>query len=786
MSERERAKLRLEIAHVLFIDIVGYSKLPINEQSEQLHRLREIVRGTEQFRIAEGEGKLLRLPTGDGGALVFRNDPEAPVLCALEIANALKNNPELRVRMGIHSGPVNEVTDLNEQANIAGAGINIAQRIMDCGDAGHILLSKHVAEDLEHYPRWQSCLHELGECEVKHGARVGLVNFYDREIGNSQVPKKLLVVKRKRVRLLVGTALVLLLLAVAAAFVLLQKKPTGSTSVLSDRSIAVLPFENLSDDKSNAYFADGIQDEILTRLSKIAALKVISRTSTQRYKSRPDNLREIGKQLGVSNLLEGSVQKAGDSVRINVQLIQADNDSHLWAETFDRKLDNIFGMESEVATAIAGSLQAKLTGSEQRALAMQETDNVAAYDAYLRGLALAAAGNAEDNWRPAVAAYAEAVRIDPRFALAWANLASRRSTLYFFGDDIAENTADAIKEAADTALRLQPDLGEAWVAQGDYRYHVLRDFPGALQAFDEARKRLPNDAQVLVARARVLLRMGRWEEARSNLERATELDPRNLSLLGQRASFLQEMRRFAEARAVLDQALLVAPRGNTLFIAEKADTYLSEGRFDAGAKLVDPLPLDPKDAPVYWAKVALLWVQGRFDVAIAAWQARLPNPGTPLTGQQTRLAVRLGYAQLSVGHATAARPLFERVIQALKPTPTSAVRIDDTGLPMVLASAYAGITEKQAALDQARQAIGLYNDDAVRRPAAEATLAQVQAWFGDTDAAMAALPHLLQVPSGVMPGDLQMDPRWDPLRKDPRFQKLIADGEAAAQAQATP
>jgi TolB-like protein/thioredoxin-like negative regulator of GroEL len=565
-----------------------------------------------------------------------------------------------------------------------------------------------------------------------------------------------------------------------------NKTGAASADNLLAKSIAVLPFESLSEEKSNGYFADGIQDEILARLSKISDLKVISRTSTQKYKSAPNNLREIAQQLGVANILEGSVQKAGDQVRITVQLINALKDDHLWADTYDRKLDNIFGVESEVATAIAGSLQAKLTGSEQRALAMQPTDNVAAYDAYLRGLALAAAGNAEDNWRPAVAAYAEAVRIDPRFALAWANLASRRSTLYFFGDDIAENTADAIKQAADTALRLQPDLGEAWVAQGDYRYHVLRDFPGALQAFDEARKRLPNDAQVMLARARVLLRMGRWEEARSNLERATQLDPRNLSLLGQRASFLQEMRRFAEARAVLDQALLVAPPGNTLFIAEKADTYLSEGRFDAAAKLVDPLPLDLKDASVYWVKVALLWVQRRFDAAIAAWQARLPKPGAPLTSQQTRLAVRLGYAQLSVGQATAARPLFERVIRALKPTPTSAVRVDDTGLPMVLASAYAGIAEKQAALDQARQAFELYHDDAVRRPLAEATLAQVQAWFGDTDAAMAALPHLLQVLSGVMPGDLQMDPRWDPLRKDPRFQKLIAESEAAAKAQATP
>ncbi len=551
------------------------------------------------------------------------------------------------------------------------------------------------------------------------------------------------------------------------------------TSEIPAKSIAVLPFENLSEDKSNAYFASGIQDEILTRLAKIGALKVISRTSTQHYASNPGNLPEIAKQLGVANILEGSVQKAGDSVRINVQLIQANDDSHLWAESYDRKLTDIFGVESEVATAIARSLQANLTGSEQRAIAVKPTDNAAAYDAYMRGLAFAGGGNNEDNWRPAVAAYAEAVRIDPRFALAWANLASRRSTLYFYGDDPAENTPEAIKQAADTALQLQPELGEAWEAQGDYRYHVLRDFPSALRAFDEARKRLPNDAQVILARARVLLRMGRWEEARSDLERATQLDPRNLSLLGQRAGFLQQMRRFAEARAVLDQALLLAPEGNTLFIAEKADSYVSEARFDAAAKLVDQLPLDPKDAPMFWVKVNLLWVQRQFDAAIAARQARLPEFGEPLTNQQARVAVRLGYAQLSVGNVEGARPSFERAIHALRPAPTSVVRVDDTGLPMVLASAYAGLGDKQAALDQARQAIELYRDDAVREPLAEATLAQIEARFGDANAAMTALARLLQVPSGVMPGDLITNMEWDPLRKDVRFQKLIVDVGAA-------
>ena len=357
MPTERGSDLKFEIGHVLFIDIVGYSKLLMHEQSEQLQKLKEIVRATEQFWLAEAEGKLLRLPTGDGGALVFRNTQEAPVLCALEIGKALKSHPELRVRMGIHSGPVNEVADLNEQMNVAGAGVNIAQRVMDCGDAGHILLSKHVAEDLEDYARWRPYLHELGECETKHGGVISIVNLYNDEVGNPQLPEKLKEAQQERA-------------AKALA-----------------KSIAVLPFENLSRDPDNAYFAQGIQQEILTRLTSIADLRVISRTSTQQYRSKPGNLSEIAKQLGVANILEGSVQKVADQVRVNVQLINAQTDSHLWAKTYDRKLTDIFGVESEIAKGIAESLQAKLTGREEQALVVKPTNNPEAYDAGGAGLA---------------------------------------------------------------------------------------------------------------------------------------------------------------------------------------------------------------------------------------------------------------------------------------------------------------------------------------------------------------------------------------------------------------
>src|SRR6266536_780429 len=379
--------LQLEIAHLLLIDVVGYSKLLVNEQIELLQELQQIVRGTESFRAAETSGKLIRVPTGDGMGLLFFHSPEEPVRCALEISTALQDHPRIQLRMGVHSGPVNRVTDVNDKTNIAGSGINVAQRVLDCGDAGHILLSAHVADDLADYRHWQPYLHDLGECEVKHGLRLHLFNLYKDGLGNPQVPEKLRRGRRRPASAVsvrpittprwpkyVLTA-VLLVSAVALAISFSVFYRRGSPAVarsssgkaadvglpIAEKRIAGLPFENGSEDEANAYFAEGIQDEILTRLSKIADLKVISRTSTQHYKSAPENLREIARQLGVAHILEGRVQKSGDAVRVNVQLIKAANDSHLWADTFDRKLTDIFSVESEVAKAIAEQLQVRFS-----------------------------------------------------------------------------------------------------------------------------------------------------------------------------------------------------------------------------------------------------------------------------------------------------------------------------------------------------------------------------------------------------------------------------------------
>src|SRR4030095_6429633 len=446
VSAEPTPDLQLEIAHILLIDVVGYSRLLVNEQIELLQELKQIVRSTECFRAAEARSELIRVPTGDGMALIFFHSPEEPAQCALEISKALQDHPRIRLRMGVHSGPVSRVTDVNEETNIAGSGINVAQRVLDCGDAGHILLSAHVSEDLCEYRHWQPYLHDLGECEVKYGLRLHLVNLYKDGLGNPQVPEKLKrrrwkqksaairpVSPPRRPRFLLIVALVVSAVALAiSASIFLRRVSSNITRVsgeeiiagsISERSIAVLPFENRSEDTANAYFADGIQDEILTRLSKIADLKVISRTSTQQYKSAPENLREIATQLGVAHILEGSVQKSGDAVRISVRLIKATNDSQLWADTFDRKLTDIFSVESEVAKAVADQLRVKLTGREEQVIAAKPTDNPEAYDAYLRGLAFTLkAGTTPANAFGAQKYLKEAVRLDPKFTLAWALL----------------------------------------------------------------------------------------------------------------------------------------------------------------------------------------------------------------------------------------------------------------------------------------------------------------------------------------------------------------------------
>ena len=390
--------LRLEIRHVLFIDIVGYSKLLNEEQKERLNQLTEIVLGTAQVRESSDE-QLVRLPTGDGMALVFRHSAEEPARCALEIAEALQKHPELPVRMGIHSGPVSEVTDVSGRTNIAGAGINMAQRVMDCGDAGHILLSQHVADDLVHYRQWASRLRDLGECEVKHGVRLHLVNLYAEPLGNAAVPQKFQQTTPKPAaekptrRSSVGwiAALVLVaILAAGAAYYFTSHRPATKGAAIPEKSIAVLPMVNSTGDPANEYFSDGMSEEFISSLSRLQDLKVIGRSSSFQFKGKTDDSKTIGEKLGVYYLLEGSVRKSADRVRIAVALVKAGDGANVWSETYDRELKDIFAVQSEIAGAVAKELKVALLGNNGQTAqlataATPSNQNVEAYNALLQG-----------------------------------------------------------------------------------------------------------------------------------------------------------------------------------------------------------------------------------------------------------------------------------------------------------------------------------------------------------------------------------------------------------------
>jgi TolB-like protein/Tfp pilus assembly protein PilF len=785
MPSEHSTDVKFEIGHVLFIDIVGYSKLLINEQSDQLQTLKQIVRGTEQFRLAKAEGKLLGLPTGDGGALVFRNSPEAPVRCAMEIAKSLKNYPKLRVRMGIHSGPVNEITDLNEQANIAGAGINIAQRVMDCGDAGHILLSRRVADDLEQFEHWRRLLHELGPCEVKHGIRIDIANLYSDEVGNPELPKKFQALKKHRshVRWAEVAIALFMFAAVAAALLYVLRRPMRSLSSIAEKSIAVLPFENLSEDKANAYFAEGIQDEILTRLSKIADLKVISRTSTQHYKSAPDNLPEIARQLGVAHVLEGSVQKSGDAVRVNVQLIKAANDSHLWADTYDRKLTDIFSVESEVAKAIADQLRAHITGQEEQVITAKPTDNPDAYDAYLRGLAYTLKTTTSPANALAAQKYLrEAVRLDPKFALAWALLSHEDASGYIV-QSLQPTVAlrEEARQAAETALTLQPNLGEAVVAKGYYHYACLKDYDAAVRYFEQARPLLPNSSRISESLAYVERRRGQWDRSETYFNEAERLDPRNVNLLNEHAASYIILRRFPEALQKLDQVLNIVP-DDVDTLTFKAAIAQAKGDLPRAAALLAPLHPNTDDSYALETQIYQKILERRPAQITPRLKEILTKPDPALGYLNGELRFWLGWAQEVAGDHAAAQASWSQARSELesflKEQPDNYLLIGSLALTNM------GSGDKAAALALSERAMAALpiEKDAVTGPIPIEILARVTAQMGEPDRAIAALQKLLSIPyAGAFPAGpltpalLQLDPMFDPLRNDLRFQKLCEE-----------
>ena len=714
MSSEIKTEIQLEIGHVLFMDIVDYSTRLIDEQRALRDTLNQIVRTTRQFKAADAAGTLIKSPTGDGMALVFHRSPEEPLNCAIEISQALKEYPELPLRMGVHSGPVTAVTDVNDTTSVAGAGINMAQRVMDCGDAGHILLSHHVAEDLEQYAHWKPHLHDLGECEVKHGVRLHLVNLYTDELGNPAPPEKL-----KRFRELQNAtmpkppttrqmgwpavaAVVLILGALAVgAFIFRPKREANSLvpamPAIPEKSIAVLPFENLSRDPDSAYFTAGIHDEILARLSKIACLKVISRTSTQYYKSRPENLPEIARQLGVAYVLEGSVQKSGDAVRVNVQLIKAATDSHLWADTFDRKLIDVFSVESEVAKSIADQFQVKLTGQEERVISAKPTENVEAYDAYLRGMAYSLKSlNTPSNYLAAQKYLKEAVRLDPKFALGWARLSYVDSVGYRSRTNERKGTlCEEARQAAETALSLQPNLGEGVLAKGYYHYVCLKDYDAAVRYFEQARQLLPNNSRIPESLAYVARRRGQWDKSEAYFNEAEQLDPRNVSLLTEHGLSYSFLRRFPEALRKFDQALNITP-DDTDVMVEKAGIAQAQGDLTRAAALLAPLHSKAHDPNVLETLAYQAILERRPASVIPQLQEMLAKPDPALASINSSLRFYLGWAQELAGDHPAAQQSWREArseLEAfLKEQPDNSAAIGD------LALTNAGLGDKAVAL----------------------------------------------------------------------------------------
>jgi TolB-like protein/class 3 adenylate cyclase/Tfp pilus assembly protein PilF len=815
VSTEVKKEIELEIAYVLFIDIVGYSKLATAEQRRLLELLNQIVRESEHFRAAEAKGRLITVPTGDGMALVFYNTPEAPVECALEVNRAVSEHPELKLRMGVHSGPVSGVVDVSGRSNIAGAGINIAQRVMDCGDAGHILVSKHMAEDLEQYGQWKRHLHDLGECEVKHGVRVSVVNLYTEDHGNPEVPQRFRQARKGTAPVVRGSATsadqavavttiialaVVLLGALIIAGVLLSRRyarvvtsnvappaaaatPMPTAAAIPEKSIAVLPFENLSEDKANAYFADGIQDEILTRLSKIADLKVISRTSTQKYKSAPENLREIGQQLDVANLLEGSVQKAGNAVHINVQLIKAATDAHLWAESYDRELQNIFGVEGEVAKAIADQLRAKLTGQEEQVIAAKPTDNTGAYDAYLRGLAYTLKpANSSANSLGAQKYLREAVRLDPKFALAWARLSYTDARGYRTAS-LQPTVAlrEEARQAAETALTLQPNLGEAVLATGYYHYSCLKDYDSAVRYFERARPLLPNSGQIPEFLAYLERRRGQWDRSEAYFNEAERLEPRNVGLLTQHALSYMDMRRFPEALQKYDQVLNITP-DDLDTIAFKAAIAQAEGDLPRAAALLAPLHPNADSTSALEAQVYQAILERNPVSIIPRLKELLSKPDPALGYINGELRFWLGWAQDVAGDHAAAQETWRQARNELEPFLKD--QPDNVSLNMDLALTNMFLGDRAAAfafVEKAMIAIPI-EKDALDGPGPTETLARVCARAGEVDRSIAALQKVLPIPYEspfaanvpLTPALLRLDPMFDPLRNDPRFQKLAA------------
>ncbi|MBA2241643.1 MAG: tetratricopeptide repeat protein [Chthoniobacterales bacterium] len=707
-TERER-ELQLEIGHVLFIDIVGYSKLLINEQSEALHKLNDLVRATERVRAADAAGKLIRLPSGDGMALVFRDSPESPAHCALEISQALKAHPEIRVRMGIHSGPINEIADVNERANIAGGGINTAQRVMDCGDAGHILLSKRVADDLAQYREWQPRLHDLGDCEVKHGVTVSLSNLHTGELGNPAVPTKLRQhreanaatkaadarsMRSRRKNVITGVALVLAFLLPIIYWVFNPLKPkrraagpspSATLARVPEKRIAVLPFKPLIAETRDPVLELGMADSLITKLSNSREIIVTSLTSVRKFGDLDQDPLSAGRELGVTSVLEGNLQRAGDQIRVTARLINVADGASLWAGTFDEKFTDVFTVQNTISQKVADALALRLSGDERARLTKRDTENLEAYELFLTG---------RFHWNKltppeltkSIGFFKQAIELDPSYAPAYFGLADSYRALSMTGDVRPKDIFPQARAAAVKAIEI-----DEWLAEP----HVTLAFIHIWFDWD-------------------------WAGAEREARRAIELNP-NLAfghaVLGQ---VLQDLGRFDEATVAGARARQLDPVSPIICLLEGAILFYANRDEAAAASLRKALELNPN----FW--LAHLYLgnihtrQRRFSEAIPEFEA-----ATELSGRNSQTISMRGYASANAGDA----------VQA------------------------------QTALDELERL-------STQRYIPPSSVAVILSALGESDQAFAWLEKACEE-RDLHLSFLRVDPKWDALRSDPRFASLL-------------
>src|SRR5438477_3422642 len=691
------------------------------------------------------------------------------------------------LRIGIHCGPVSSVTDVNDRLNVAGAGINIAQRVMDCGDAGHILVSRRMADELAQHSEWHPYLHDLGEVEVKHGVRVALANFFGDGFGNSKSPAKIIrakQIRRRRLLLWLSAALLFLLSLPIGSWIWARRAALTTAykigaADISEKSIAVLPFENLNDQKEDSVFADGVQDDILTKLAKIADLKVISRTSVMDYRGKR-NVREIGTVLRVSHVLEGSIRRVGTHLHLNTQLIDTRTDTHVWVEQYDRNLNDLFAIQSEIAQKIVGQLRARISPAEKLAIERKPTGDLVAFELYSRAISLpplSRTGSFADA-QQSIDLLNQAVARDPSFLEAYCALALSHDQIYFFGLDHTPARLASAEAAIQEAFRIRPNAGEAHLARARHLYNGYLDYDGALAELEVARQRLPNDPRIFRLTGSIQRRQGHWEECIRYLERALELDPRNRNTLESLGDTYASLRRYAEQKSNFDRILAIEPND----VAAKAERAFVEVNWKADTGPLRQLIDDIRATnPAAMPQIADRWLTcalAERDLA-AAREALLAFDEGPLgvdavlfprafvEGTIARMANDEHKAQLAVN---AARAEQEKIVLA---------QPDYGPAWCVLGVIDAALGRKEDALREGRRAVELLpvERESVNGLHMIEYLAMIAAWVGEKDLACEQLAKAIRYPiypSTISYGELKLMPCWDPLRGEQCFEKIVA------------